>query len=95
MKIAIQDPPEVVIGRFTRPYYSGGLIAVKVTTPCPYCSEPVTYIRGGVISGSNYHWDCHVESGDAQREAEAFQKSICGDLTPAEYQRKHGVAWNE
>lgn len=99
MKIEVQDPPEVVIGNgpfaFRRPYYHGGLVTVKVTTPCPYCNEPVTYLRGAVFNGDKHHWECYVNSGDQQKQADAFQKAVCGDLTPAEYQRKHGVAWNE
>jgi hypothetical protein len=99
MKITVQDPPEVVIGNgpfaFRRPYYHGGLVAVKVTAPCPYCGNPVTFIRGGVFSGNSYHWECYTESGDNAKEYEAFKKSVLGDMTPEEYQRIHGVAWNE
>lgn len=94
MKIEVTEPT-IKIGNYERPDNHNSLVAVKVTTPCQYCNQPVTYIRGGVFSGDKYHWACYQESGDAARDAEAFQKSVCGDLTPDEYQRKHGVAWNE
>lgn len=73
----------------------GTNLAVTITSPCPYCTKPVTYSRGSVYSGDTYHWECYRDSGDAKRDADAFQKSVCGDLTPDEYQRKHGIAWNE
>lgn len=73
----------------------GSRLAIKITRPCTYCGEPVTYIRGAVFNGDKYHWECYRDSGDQAKQAEAFQKAVCGNLTPAEYQRKHGVAWNE
>ncbi len=99
MKIAVQDPPMVVIGNgpfaFKRPYYHGGLVLVKVTAPCAYCGEPVEFTRGAIFSGNKYHEDCYTASGDRARQAEAFQRSVLGTLSPAEYQSRHGVAWNE
>lgn len=73
----------------------GTTLAIRITKPCQYCNEPVTYIRGAVYNGDPYHWDCYKDTPEQKAQAEAFQKSVCGDLTPAEYQRKHGVAWNE
>lgn len=100
MKIIVQDPPEVVIGNgpfaFRRPYYHGGLVRVKVFGKCKYCGGQTMCFRGELFQGDyDKHWDCYVESGDQRKDADAFQKAVCGDLTPAEYQRKHGVAWNE
>jgi len=73
----------------------GSRLAIRITRPCIYCKEPVSYLRGNIFNGEKYHWDCYLESGDHKKEADAFQKSVCGNLTPAEYQRKHGIAWNE
>ena len=73
----------------------GVRLAVKITKPCIYCNEPVTYTRGAVYSGDPYHWDCYKDTPEHLAQAEAFQKAICGDLTPAQYQAKHGIAWNE
>lgn len=73
----------------------GSKLAIKITRPCNYCNKPVTYTRGAVYSGDTYHWDCYKNSGDQEKQAAAFQKAVCGDLTPAQYQAKHGIAWNE
>jgi hypothetical protein len=99
MKITIQDPPEVVIesGPYVirRPYYDGGIIAVKITAPCRYCGNSVVYYRGAVFSGDKYHDECYRNSGDMSKNAEAFKKLVLGDMTAAEYQKRHGRAWNE
>ena len=92
-KIVVTEPVEIING-VEFPYRSRATIAVKVTTPCSYCGKSVTYMRGAVFSGTNYDWECHVKSGNAQREAEAFKKFVLGDMTPNEYQAKHGRAWN-
>lgn len=74
----------------------GSKLAIKITRECDYkCGENVTFLRGAIFNGDTYHDKCYGASGDKKRHFEAFQKSICGNLTPAEYQRKHGVAWNE
>lgn len=73
----------------------GSTLAVKITKPCPYCNEPVTYIRGAVYNGDPYHWECYKGTPEQIAQAEGFAKSILGNLTPAQYQAKHGIAWNE
>lgn len=77
------------------PYWSSHKIAVKVTSPCKYCSKAVNYLRGGIFAGEKYHNQCWIDSGDAAKQQEAFSNSILGKLTPNQYQEKHGVAWNE
>lgn len=73
----------------------GSKLPVKITRECDYkCGESVTFTRGIVFSGSSYHDKCYEASGDKARHYEAFSKSVLGDMTPAEYQRKHGKAWN-
>ncbi len=58
----------------------GSRLAIKITSPCTYCGEPVTYIRGAIFNGDKYHWECYRDSGDQAKQAEAFQKAVCGEL---------------
>ncbi len=98
-RIQVQNPPDVVIGtgfhKFTRPYYSGGLVNVKINTSCRYCGKPVTYIRGGLIQGGDYHGDCHANSEESKKQFEEQRAAILNGLTESEYQAKYQRAWNE
>lgn len=98
--IQVQDPPEVIIGYGVyvtrRPYYSGGRLPVRITKPCKYnCGKNVTFIRGQIFSGNDYHDECYEKSGEKPKDFDKIRTSILGSLTPSQYQNKFGVAWNE
>lgn len=94
MKVKIKNSTSKIMG-YDVEYKNEAQVAVKVTSPCTYCSEPVSYLRGGVYSGDKYHHECYVKSGDSQKHYDSFSQTILKGLTPAQYQAKHGVAWNE
>lgn len=47
------------------------------------------------LNGKKYCVPCKIESEPDTHNAQDFQESILNGLTPAQYQAKNGMAWNE